>query len=69
MRNLTSVNRLLGRYVYCPQCKRYVRPTILREVQAFPNARPPIPRRYVVRCPRDVCLSTFYVRAPDAYTS
>lgn len=55
--------RLLSRTVQCPQCKENVRPEIEKSIQAFPNATPPIPKRYRVVCTNDNCKSMFYVRA------
>lgn len=55
--------KLLNRTVQCPQCKQKGRPEISKSVQAFPNATPPIPKRYQVICTNDNCKSMFYVRA------
>lgn len=45
----------------CPGCKRNVRPNVLEDVPARPNAHPPIPARQRVRCPAKGCDMFWYV--------
>lgn len=43
----------------CPHCKKYVKPYVLEDIPAMPEARPPIPFRQRVECP--ACEGTWYV--------